>query len=120
MWTYSQTTGALSVNGRSVGIGYSGHGLGKNNPAMQKTRNIGPIPQGTYQIGPAHQDSKTGPVSMNLTPIQGTNTFGRDAFLIHGDSIRAPGTASDGCIILSLGIRQQVANSLDKTLTVTQ
>src|ERR1035438_5538324 len=35
-----------------------------------------------------------------LTPESGTNTFGREGFLIHGDSVQNPGTASHGCIIL--------------------
>jgi hypothetical protein len=33
---------------------------------------------------------------------------GRDNFLIHGDSIAAPGTASHGCIILNRLARERI------------
>ena len=46
---------------------------------------------------------------MALTPAPDTNTFGRDSFLIHGDSSEHPGAASRGCIILPRNIRDQIA-----------
>jgi hypothetical protein len=52
MYTYSQPTGILTRNGATAGQGYSGHGAGRNNPAMQAARDMGPIPQGQYKIGP--------------------------------------------------------------------
>jgi hypothetical protein len=44
--------------------------------------------------------------------------FGRSGFLIHGDSIIRPGTASRGCIILAREIREQIAASGDADLEV--
>lgn len=43
---------------------------------------------------------------------------GRGAFRIHGDSIRAPGTASKGCIILPRAIREKMWRSGVKDLEV--
>jgi len=43
---------------------------------------------------------------------------GRSAFLIHGDSIAAPGTASHGCIILARPDRERIAESGVKQLVV--
>jgi len=54
---------------------------------------------------------------MNLSPI-GHNAHGRTAFRIHGDSGIRPGTASEGCIILPLAIRQKIADSNDKEIFV--
>ena len=45
--------------------------------------------------------------------------FGRDGFLIHGDSIVHTGQASQGCIILPRSIREQIAASEDDELEVT-
>jgi Protein of unknown function (DUF2778) len=118
-WIYSQSTGILTHNGNHIATGYSGNGEGKNNPAMQNVPNTGPCPQGNYQIGPPKDDNNVGPFALPLTPLPGTNTFGRFAFLIHGDSIVHPGTASEGCIILLRDARNQIAGSGDQALTVT-
>lgn len=127
MWTYEQASGKFSQDGVYLVTGYSGWddgdnisepGEGKNNPDMQAVKNIGPIPVGQYTIGPAYDTATHGPIVMRLTPKQGTETFGRSGFLIHGDSLRAPGTASHGCIILPRKIREQVASSGDTDLEV--
>ena len=118
-WTYSQSTGHMSHNGQLVGIGYSGHDDGKNNPSMQTVPNVGPIPQGQYSIGAPRDSDKVGPFALPLDPMAGTNTFGRSAFMIHGDSIVHPGTASEGCIIILRDVRNQIAASNDPALIVT-
>ena len=136
-WVYSQSTGTLShynmsfqsppttlqstpngPNPNYVGSGYSGHGSGLNNPQMQNVPNTGPIPQGTYGIGSGHYSPTTGPNTMNLTPLSGTNTFGRDLFRIHGDNAAQNHTASEGCIVASPAVRNQVNNSNDHKLWV--
>jgi hypothetical protein len=118
-WIYSQSTGILSHDGRHIATGYSGHDEGKNNPAMQEVENVGPCPQGRYEIGPPKDNPHVGPFALPLTPMPGTNTFGRFAFLIHGDSIVHPGTASEGCIILLRDARNKIAASDDQELIVT-
>ena len=121
MWIYSQA-GILS---RGVGItgftaqGYSGKGEGKNNSAFQQIQNIGPIPQGKYSIGEPHDSPEHGPFAMRLTPDPANEMFGRSSFLMHGDSLRDPGEASEGCIIMSRETREHVWSSGDHELQVT-
>lgn len=117
MWTYSQGTGQLTdTDGRKVAVGYSGKGQGKNNCSMQHVRGIGPVPQGMWVIGAPYNSKKVGPFAMTLTPVEGTETFGRSAFLIHGDN--ATGTASEGCIIFPRRVRQIIWDSGDRILNV--
>jgi len=121
-WQYSQSTGVISnVNSETgvtinVGAGYSGNGAGLNNPDMQKEPFIGPIPQGIYSIGKA--TTTKGPLTLPLTPKQGTNTYGRDAFRIHGDNIRRNQSASEGCIITGRNVRNQINHSQYRELRV--
>jgi len=119
MWTYAQKTGDLLLNGLRVGTGYSGFDNGKNNPSMQAVANLGPIPQGDWIIvGPPINTASHGPFVLRLEPANGTNLFGRSGFLMHGDSIETPGTASHGCIIMPRNIREQVWQSGDTALQV--
>ena len=118
MWTYDQRSGALGKDGQRVATGYSGFGQGKNNPELENIHDVGPIPKGVYGIGPPHDTPTHGPHALALTPEPGTNTFGRDGFLIHGDSVQNPGTASHGCIILPRTVRDQIAASGDRQIQV--
>ena len=119
-WTYSQKTGYLTRGGHTYSkTGYSGAGVGKNNPAMQDKRAVGPIPRGKYKIGKARDTDLHGPHVMDLTP-DGHNALGRTEFLIHGDSVSHPGTASQGCIILPRAVREKISGSGDHALIVTE
>lgn len=89
---------------------------------MQNVRNTGPIPQGTWIIG-QQQNNTTGngrnlPASMRLTPANGTDTLGRDGFIIHGDNNRGDQSASEGCPILNRDIRNQIGASGDNVFRV--
>lgn len=103
MFIYQQSNGSLS---EVFALGYSGNGEGKNNPQLQDQHNVGPLPKGKWKMTVIKDDhgnmvdykGKKAPV-IRLTAEPETETFGRDGFLIHGDSISAPGTASDGCVI---------------------
>jgi hypothetical protein len=98
-WLYKQTSGELDHSGTVVGTGYSGHGPGLNNPAMQQAHDVGPIPQGGYTIGPPRTPiDHLGPLALPLTHVSG-NVFGRSEFFIHGDNTAHDHSASDGCII---------------------
>ncbi len=114
-WIYSQSSGELTRGGEVVATGYSGKGVGRNNPAEQGVRNLGPIPQGSYVIGPEFVAPVQGPCAMRLSP-QGHDALGRTGFLIHGDN--AEHDASIGCIILPLECREQIAASADRDLEV--
>jgi len=118
-WTYQQSTGYLWQDQTFVGTGYAGQGAGLDNPSFESVPDMGPIPEGYYSIGPSFNHPQCGPESMHLTPLEGTNTFGRDGFLIHGDNSSLNHTASHGCIILARNLRDLIAASPDRQLTVT-
>jgi hypothetical protein len=117
-WTYSQTTGQLTNNGRAEGTGYSGTGTGRNNPDAENMRNLGPIPRGRYTIGAPYDTETHGPHVMRLTPNTGYFAQGRDGFLIHGDNRQHD--ASTGCLILPPDIRRQISASGDNQLEVVR
>jgi len=126
MWTWDQSAGTLSHNGSRISSGYAGKGRGRNNPALQGVAGVGPLPRGHYRIGTPRTSQRTGPYAMDLYPIDATpndtrhDTTGRSAFQIHGDSVRAPGTASSGCIILPRVIRERIWKSGDHDLEVVE
>lgn len=124
-WEYSQSSGQFTyVNNKTgkrtpVGTGYSGTGEGLNNPGKQDKRNVDPIPQGGYDIGPQRDSSNKRGV-LDLTPLPGTNTFGRDAFQIHGDNKKGNQSASQGCVILPRNVRDRVGAGNDRELRVVR
>jgi hypothetical protein len=119
MWTYVQLSGQLiDAGGQLIAVGYSGSPAGKNNPQEQSIADVGPIPQGSYTIGPPHDTPEHGPYVLSLTAAATNPMFGRSGFLMHGDSVAHPGCASEGCIIMGLKIRQQVWASGDHQLRV--
>lgn len=119
-WIWDQSAGELSRGGAVVSRGYAGFGRGKNNPALQAAVGIGPIPRGRWRIAGVHDSANTGPFTIILEPLPGTDTCGRSAFRIHGDSIRHPGEASHGCIILPRAVRTKVWRSDDHVLEVVE
>jgi len=128
--TYHQKSGAFECTSDDTGqpvvnaTGYSGHGPGLNNPALQEQKYYpgvpgsygGPIPVGTYGIGPP--TTTKGPLTFPLTPLPGTNTFGRDGMLIHGDNSDRDHSASEGCIVLGPDPRHKLASCGGGTLQV--
>lgn len=118
MFTYDIRTGNLSHGGDTLGFGFSGHPPHTNDPASTNLPNIGPIPQGTYLIGPSYHHPVLGPVTMNLSPDESNQMFGRSAFRIHGASALHPEDSSEGCIILPRGIRELISSLSDRVLEV--
>lgn len=117
MWTYIQTGLLIDPEGpRSPA--YSGKGEHKNRPEDQALKNLGPIPCGIYHIGDPHDSVDHGPFVLPLTPDPSNEMFGRDSFLIHGDSIDHPGAASEGCICTARTVRERVRASGDRVLEV--
>lgn len=105
--------------GNLLAVAHSGHGDAMNDPARVRERNKGPIPPGRYVIGPAFTHPRCGPVSMRLVPMEGTDTFGRSGFLLHGPNRTAdPTDDSEGCPVLLRNEREQVARSDDRDLVV--
>jgi len=115
MLTYQVSSGKLyGDDGEVRGVGYSGLAEAKNDPGSEGVEGKGPIPRGIYHIGAPYNSDRVGPYALPLTPVEG-NMFGRSAFRIHGDSIKHPGTASHGCIILPRTVREWiVSNGVNK------
>ena len=119
VWKWDQSAGELSQDGKFICKGYSGLDVGKNNPALQDKIGMGPIPQGYWKINaPVDRPATVGPYAMALEPLPGTDTYGRSAFMIHGDSVKAPGQASHGCVILPRNVREMIWKSGDHLLEV--
>ena len=118
-WTYSPSTGKLCNRAdQCVATGYSGAPAGKNNPAMQNVEKVGPIPRGGYMIEAPFNSPEHGPFAMHLVPDPTNIVYGRDGFLMHGDSLEHPGAASEGCIIMPRPARETVWSSGDHRLLV--
>lgn len=119
MWKYEQSTGRMyDKTGKLVATGYAGKGEHKNKHADQNLVGVGPLPVGKYVITAPRTSAQTGPYAMPLDPNKDNVMFGRSSFQIHGDSIKAPGTASSGCIIMPRNIRELIWNSGDHDLEV--
>jgi hypothetical protein len=108
----------LDPNGMLLAIGYSGAGDGKNNVLLQDRQNVGPIPEGMYHIEEPRDTQEHGPYAMPLEPYLDNLMFHRSNFLIHGDSVHAPGAASEGCVIMPKFARERIWESEDHTLHV--
>lgn len=128
MHTFKVTSGEWFHNGKLITKGYAGTddgdgvtepGEGRNDPSMERVRNVGPLPRGGYGIGVPY-DSTHGSITMRLYPKPGTNTYGRGGFLIHADmkDPKLRGRASHGCIVLPREAREYIANSQDHDLEV--
>ena len=126
MWTFYGREGELWRDGRWVALGlYAGAddgdglvepGEGRGDYSKQAERNVGPTPPGHYTIGPAFTHPTIGTLVMRLTPKPGTDTHGRDGFLIHGGN--PAGGSSHGCIVAPVAVRAMIAASLDTDLEV--
>ncbi len=119
-WSYQQGGGALSHDGELIANGYVGHGDGVNAPAVQDQPFVGPLPRGTYNIGPVLADGgHLGTFVLPLTPWPVNQMFGRAGFFIRGDTPARDRSASNGCIVLDRQWRQMIATSNDTLLIVT-
>lgn len=91
----------------------------QNNPDRTNVSDHGPLPVGTYAIGPQLPGSSR----RNLTPQPGTQMFGRFAMQVHGCG--NPATCSNGCIAATTNaVRDEFNQKMgleegQNTLTVT-
>jgi hypothetical protein len=107
MWLFKQSTGQIFHDGTLITKGYAGRDYddtgkfvgGKNNPVMQNVKGIGPLPVGFYTMQQPHDSDVVGKYAIPLIPDATNEMFNRASFFWHGDKIKAPGTASHGCIV---------------------
>jgi hypothetical protein len=120
-WQWGASEGVLYHDGARIGKGYSGQPPFVNKPDAEQQKDKGPIPRGRWTIvGRPYDSALLGPFVMALEPKCGTDTFGRSAFRIHGDSKSNPGMASHGCIVLDRGLRQTIWDSSDRDILVIE
>lgn len=119
-WVYDVKKKTFKHNGEfKFSALYAGAPGYKNDPQYEGMQDKGPLPRGRYKItGTPFRHPKAGAYTLRLTPYPGNEMFGRAGFLIHGDSIKHPGTASNGCIVLAPGYRHQIFESGDRELLV--
>lgn len=118
--TYEIISGRLFAAGALIGLGYSGDPDHKNDPGATGLQDEGPIPEGIYQIGPPVDTVTHGPFVLPLSPDYRNEMYGRTGFLMHGDSVVDPGSASKGCIIMPRSVREIVWASGDRILEVVE
>ena len=103
-YTFEITTGNLYDEKMVlVSSGYAGGNQGKDpegkdNPADEGIKDVGPLPEGMYTKGQLIPQSKLGKDAIQLIPDPSNDMKGRGGFFMHGDTT-PPGNASEGCII---------------------
>lgn len=110
---YVQRSGRLLYGGSAcawlIARCYAGAADGRNNPAVEHVRDIGPIPVGHYWLQRRFNPNFAAP-SFFLDPEEETAAklavYGRSGFYIHGDN--RTGTASRGCIIVERRSREWI------------
>ena len=126
MWTFHQDTGReFDENGILQARGYAGRNAGKNNPAMEGVKGIGPLPRGRYRGVELFEVHPTvGKYAIRLEPDAETRAriiaYGRnpDSFFNHGDSSEHPGLASHGCIVTYKPARVKFWTTTDRWIEV--
>lgn len=94
---YVQRTGQFFI-GDDVFACFAGNGGGRNNPAAQTVRSVGPLPVGYYDATLLSHPRFRQP-AFRLDPWPATEMYGRSEFWIHG------GTVSHGCVIMRFADR---------------
>jgi hypothetical protein len=112
---YARCAGDFIIYDPGKGIvhaetGYAGSGEHKNRPESDGLKDKGPLPSGTYAIGPASDHPRLGPLAHRLVPHPTTRLKGRSGFMIHGDSRKHPGQASRGCVVISRAGRAKLSS----------
>lgn len=105
-FSYSQRDGTIAiVNGdwfAPLFTGSAGRAAGRNSPAHQCEKNVGPLPVGDYRMRVFDHPRFAFP-AIQLEPEKGTQMCGRSGFYIHG------GTVSQGCILIQRQERLAIA-----------
>jgi hypothetical protein len=100
---YDSTTAVYDITGRIVympdGTKFEAHsGLGNllDDPSHVNTRNAGATPPGIYEVKP-REKLFHGVPALRMTPVDGSETFGRVGLLVHPYML-GPNGDSNGCI----------------------
>ncbi|MGY3484252.1 hypothetical protein ACVW1C_002135 [Bradyrhizobium sp. USDA 4011] len=100
---YDSTTAVYDISGRIVympdGTKFEAHsGLGNllDDPSHVNARNAGATPPGVYEMKP-REKLFHGVPALRMTPVDGSDTFGRVGLLVHSYML-GPNGDSNGCI----------------------
>jgi hypothetical protein len=85
-FVYNQRTGQLTRDNQLVGMGFSGTGAARNNPALQNQPKTGPIPAGEWRIALRVKDFKTGEPLFHLHQLTNPPVRFGEPFTIHADT----------------------------------
>jgi hypothetical protein len=85
-FVYSVRTGQLTLDNQLLGIGFSGVGAARNNPALQNQPKTGPIPVGEWRIATRVKDIKTGEPALHLHQLMNPPVRFGEIFTIHADT----------------------------------
>lgn len=115
----------------SLGSASAGYAFTNNDESFTTLKDFGAIPTGKYKIRVySGSKFKNVPNVFDITPMQGTNTYGRNDFKIHGrgtteeKKAKTAAESSNGCIILEPNQRLKLKQYFDQCggeiiLTVT-
>lgn len=108
-WVYKVSAHSFYLNGTyQFDAKYSGRPGYKNDSANECVKDNGPLPRGTYTIGPAFYHRRTRAWTMRLTPYIENQMCGRDGFMIHGDSAAHP----EKLLMVALSLTCHIVKSL--------
>lgn len=86
---------------------------------MQDVPDVGPIPRGSYQmLEPIAHHPVVGEFAIPLQPDPANAMAGRSGFYIHGNDPQNDHNASEGCVVLSFTVREEIWQSGDHSLEV--
>ena len=119
-WIYEVNKNAFYHNGEfKFHAKYAGAPGYKNNTKYECIIGKGPLPRGRYRIvGTPFKHEHAGLYTLRLQPHPANSMCGRAGFLIHGDSKKNPGAASNGCIVTTRSDRRGIWESNDKEVIV--
>jgi len=109
---YEQATGDFYIDGKFLAKGYAGYQEYANDTEFERLENLGPLPRGRYRMIYLGKYKDKGSVVTQLTPLPGTEMYGRDGMLIHGDNKRGNMSGSSGCIVLPRGARERIRDEI--------
>lgn len=122
-WVHDNIVKAVGYSGGPASWHDAGAAVdGRNNPDMERVPNVGPLPRGLWamvELIPHHPT--LGDYVIRLEPLEGTETWGRGDFAIHGpNAAKAPGYSSHGCPVIERPGRERIWTSGDHVVEVVR
>ena len=105
---YAVRTGQFMLGNLALGVGSSGIGAARNNPALVNQPKTGPIPGGEWRVSGKRNDPKTGEPIIDMQFFNGVNVKGRipgENFTIHAEN--SPNAGESG-IAAPRHVRDQI------------